>query len=99
MTSSAGSDDTQVGGAAGVHQLSVRYPDDHAGTLIAQRQALTHARTVCESGGQAFVPLAEQAGPRQGTDSAEYSLLFRCVAHSDGLRRQPTVNAPPEPPL
>ena len=97
--SSSGSDDMKVEGAAGVHQLSVRYPDDHAGTLIAQRQALTRARTTCESNGQAFVPLSEQAGPREGTDSAEYSLLFRCVARSDGLPRQPTVNAPPEPPL
>jgi hypothetical protein len=96
---SSGADDVQADGAAGVHQFSVRYPADHAGTLIAQRQALTRARTMCESGGQAFVPLAEQAEPHEGTDSAEYSLLFRCVAHSDGLRRQPTVNAPPEPPL
>ena len=96
---SSGADDQNVEGAAGVHQLSVRYPDDHAGTLIAQQQALSHARTMCESGGQAFVPMAEQAGPRAGTDSAEYSLLFRCVAHADGIRRQPTVNAPPEPPL
>jgi hypothetical protein len=97
--SSSGSDGMKVEDAAGVHQLSVRYPDDHAGTLIAQRQALTRARTTCESSGQAFMPLAEQAGPRAGTDSAEYSLLFRCVARADGMSRQPTVNAPPEPPL
>ena len=97
MTSNA--DNMTADGAAGVHQLSVRYPDDHAGTLIAQSQALTRARATCEASGQAFVPMAEQAGPRAGSDSAEYSLLFRCVARSDGLPRQPTVNAPPEPPL